>query len=145
MCDPSAGSGALEQMVLAEYLPDNYDAHLSTLWPMLQNKAQVLCDALDENFGASVEYEPAKGGIYLWVTLPENVDTDKLYGLALAQGVEINPGSQWTVKGSDNKNRMRLCFGHPSTDQIKDGIAVLADVCFKEFGVPTHSGNVPRT
>ncbi len=140
-----AGSGALEQMVLAEFLPENFDAHVSGLLPMLKEKADALCEALDEHFGASAEYETPIGGIYLWVTLPENVDTDHLFKAALAKGVEINPGSQWTVDGVANKHRMRLCFGHPSVENIRSGIEVLAQVCFEEFGVPIRSGNLERS
>ena len=139
-----AGSGMLEQMVLAEYLPEHFDAHVTSLLPMLKDKATALCDALDEHFGASVIYDRPVGGIYLWVTLPESVDTDRLYQVALKAGVEINPGSQWTVDGAANKHRMRLCFGHPTILNIREGIARLADVCFEEFGVPVRSGNVAR-
>jgi 2-aminoadipate transaminase len=39
---------------------------------------------------------------------------------------------------------MRLCFASPSHQEIRDGIAVLADVCRKEFGVPTRSANIER-
>ncbi len=139
-----AGSGALEQMVLADYLPGNFDAHVAGLLPVLKAKADALCQSLDEHFGACVEYESPVGGIYLWVTLPENVDTDLLAQAALEKGVEINPGSQWTVDGQANRHRMRLCFGHPSIDTIRDGIAKLADICFEQFGVPVRSGNVGR-
>lgn len=139
-----AGSGALEQMVLAEYLPANFDDHVTGLLPVLKAKADALCDTLDEHFGECVEYERPIGGIYLWVTLPESVDTDRLFQVALEKGVEVNPGSQWTVDGKANRHRMRLCFGHPSIDNIRDGVAKLANICFEEFGVPIRSGNVAR-
>ncbi len=139
-----AGSGALEQMVLAEFLPGHFDNHVSGLLPMLQEKADILCTSLDEHFGASVEYEKPVGGIYLWVTLPKTIDTDRLFQVALEQGVEINPGSQWTVDGAGNKHRMRICFGHPPIGNIREGIAKLAQICFEEFGLPIRSGNVER-
>lgn len=139
-----AGSGALEQMVLAEFVPKHFDAHVSGLLPMLKEKADTLCQALDEQFGTEVEYDSPQGGIYLWVTLPKNVDTNRLFHAALEKGVEINPGSQWSVDGDANKHRLRLCFGHPSVDNIRTGIEKLADVCFKEFGVPARGANVAR-
>lgn len=139
-----AGSGALEQMVLAQFVPDHFDDHVSGLLPMLEEKANTLCDALDQHFGASVEYQRPVGGIYLWVTLPENVDTNRLYAAALAQGVEINPGAQWAVDAAANKHRMRICFGHPPLDNIRTGIEKLAEICYQEFGVPVRSGNVTR-
>jgi len=134
----------MEQMALAEYLPGHFDAHVAGMLPMLQAKAEALREALDAHFGASVEYERPVGGIYLWVTLPENVDTDRLYEVVLAQGVEINPGSQWTVAGAVNRHRMRLCFGHPPIDNIRDGVAKLANICFEEFSVPVRNANVGR-
>lgn len=139
-----AGSGALEQMTLAEYLPKHFEAHLAKTRPILQAKAEALTTALDEHFGAAAEYDAPIAGIYLWVTLPETVNTDRLFHAALKHGVEINPGSQWTVDGAANTNRLRICFGHPSIKTIKDGIAKLAEICFEEFGVPTRSGNVER-
>ena len=140
-----AGSGALEQMTLAEYLPDHYEAHLREILPVLERKAQNLCDALDENFGASADYDAPTGGIYLWVTLPRDVNTDRLFHKALEKGVEINPGSQWTVDGPSNTHRMRICFGHASEENMREGIAKLAQICFEEFGVPVRSGNIDRS
>ncbi len=140
-----AGSGALEQMTLAEYLPKHFDAHLAKTRPILQAKAEALTAALDEHFGAAAEYDPPIAGIYLWVTLPKSVNTDRLFTVAAAQGVVINPGSEWSVDGPANTHRIRICFGHPSIDTIKDGIAKLADICFQEFGVPERSGNIERS
>ncbi|MCK0104418.1 PLP-dependent aminotransferase family protein [Pseudohalocynthiibacter sp. F2068] len=139
-----AGSGALEQIVLAEFLPRNFDNHVEGLLHMLREKANTLCASLDEYFGADVEYRKPIGGIYLWVTFPKSVDTNRLYTVALGQGVEINPGALWTVEGADNKHRMRLCFGHPTNENIREGVAKLAQICFEEFGVPVRSGNVER-
>jgi 2-aminoadipate transaminase len=39
---------------------------------------------------------------------------------------------------------MRLCFAHPSHETIRAGVATLAEVCRKEFGVPARSANVER-
>ena len=139
-----AGSGALEQMVLAEYLPRHFDAHVDALMPMLQAKSEAIVEALDEHFGAAAEYTAPVGGIYIWVTLPENVDSRKLATAAAGEGIAINPGPEWTVYGDQNKNRMRLCFGHPTIENIREGVARLADVCHREFGVPLRSGNVQR-
>ncbi|MBT5919014.1 MAG: PLP-dependent aminotransferase family protein, partial [Alphaproteobacteria bacterium] len=139
-----AGSGALEQMVLAEYLPKHFDTHVNALMPMLQAKSEAIVEALNEHFGASAEFTVPVGGIYIWVTLPENVDSSILAASAGAEGIAINPGPEWTVYGEQNKNRMRLCFGHPTIDNIREGVAKLADVCHREFGVPLRSGNVDR-
>ena len=137
-----AGSGALEQMVLAEYCTPHFATHVPKLTKGLRAKLDTLMEALNEQFGTSAEFEVPKGGIFLWVKLPDQVDTLKLYQAALAAGVSINPGPEWSTDKPWSKSRLRLCFASPSREQIREGVAVLAEVCRKEFGVPTRSANV---
>ena len=99
---------------------------------------------LNEQFGTAAEFDDPKGGIFLWVKLPDNVDSLKLYQAALKEGVAINPANLRLPKRPQSLNRMRLCFASPSHEQIREGIAVLAEVCRKEFGVPARSSNVER-
>jgi 2-aminoadipate transaminase len=139
-----AGSGALEQMVLAEFCQAHFATHVPALTRGLRKKLETLMDALAEQFGTAAEFEDPKGGIFLWVKLPENVDTLKLYQSALAAGVALNPGPEWSVDKGYARPRLRLCFANPSHDAIRAGVAALAEVCRKEFGVPERSGNVER-
>jgi len=139
-----AGSGALEQMVLAEFCAPHFDAHVPKLRRGLRDKLETLMAALNEQFGTAAEFDDPKGGIFLWVKLPDQVDTLKLYQAALAAGVAINPGPEWSTNGGHSRSRMRLCFASPSKDEISRGIAVLAEVCRKEFGVPARIANVER-
>src|ERR1700759_5593837 len=139
-----AGSGALEQMVLAEYCAPHFETHVPALRRGLRAKLDTLMEALNEHFGTAAEFEVPKGGIFLWVKLPDHVDTLKLYQAALAAGVAINPGPEWSVDKPYSGCRLRLCFASPSHEQIREGVAVLADVCRKEFGVPTRSANVEK-
>jgi 2-aminoadipate transaminase len=139
-----AGSGALEQMVLAEYCAPHFEAHVPVLTRGLRRKLDTLMEALNEQFGTAAEFEEPKGGIFLWVKLPDNVDTLKLYQPALKAGVAINPGPEWSVDKGHSKSRMRLCFASPTHEEIRKGIAALADVCHREFGVPARISNVAR-
>ncbi|MCC8970198.1 PLP-dependent aminotransferase family protein [Bradyrhizobium brasilense] len=139
-----AGSGALEQMVLAEYCAPHFSTHVPRLTKGLRAKLDTLMEALNEQFGTAAEFEAPKGGIFLWVKLPDNVDTLKLYQAALAAGVSINPGPEWSTSKAHSGSRLRLCFASPSHEQIREGVAVLAEVCRKEFGVPARSSNVEK-
>jgi 2-aminoadipate transaminase len=139
-----AGSGALEQMVLAEYCAPHFATHVPQLRSALRKKLDTLMEALNEQFGTTAEFEEPKGGIFLWVKLPDNVDTLKLYQSALAAGVSINPGPEWSTDHGHSKSRLRLCFASPSHQQIREGVAVLADVCRREFGVPVRIANVEK-
>ncbi len=137
-----AGSGALEQMVLAEYCAPHFAGHVPKLTRGLRAKLDTLMEALNEQFGTSAEFEDPKGGIFLWVKLPDNVDTMKLHQAALAAGVAINPGPEWSTDKAHAGSRLRLCFASPSREQIREGVALLAEVCRKEFGVPARIANV---
>jgi 2-aminoadipate transaminase len=139
-----AGSGALEQMVLGEFCPAHFDAHQPVLRRGLRKKLDTLMDALNEQFGTAAEFDEPKGGIFLWVKLPEVVDTQRLYGAALAAGVAINPGAEWSTDAAHGRSRMRLCFGNPSPEAIRAGVATLAEVCRREFGVPDRIANVQQ-
>jgi 2-aminoadipate transaminase len=139
-----AGSGALEQMVLAEYCAPHFTTHVPKLTRGLRAKLDTLMEALNEQFGTSAEFEEPKGGIFLWVKLPDHVDTLKLYQAALAAGVAINPGPEWSTDKAHSGSRLRLCFASPSHEHIREGVAVLAEICRKEFGVPARSANVER-
>jgi 2-aminoadipate transaminase len=137
-----AGSGALEQMVLAEYCAPHFSSHVPKLTRGLRAKLDTLMEALNEQFGTAAEFEEPRGGIFLWVKLPDNVDTLKLYQAALAAGVSINPGPEWSTDKAHAGSRLRLCFANPSHQQIREGVGVLAEVCRKEFGVPARIANV---
>jgi 2-aminoadipate transaminase len=110
----------------------------------LHAKLQVLREALAEQFGTAAEFGDPPGGIFLWVKLPDNVDTVKLGQAAAAAGVSINPGPEWSTDKTFTRSRLRLCFAHPDADTIRKGIAVLAEVCRREFGVPLRSANIDK-
>ena len=139
-----AGSGALEQMVLAEYCARHFAEHVPALRRGLRKKLDTLMESLAEQFGTAAEFDDPQGGIFLWVKLPDNVDTLKLYQAALKEGVAINPGPEWSTDRAHSKSRMRLCFASPSHAEIREGVAVLAEVCRREFGVPVRSANIKR-
>lgn len=139
-----AGSGALEQMLLAEYCTEHFDQHVETLQAVLHNKCETIMDALAAEFGTTAEYKPPKGGIFIWVTLPDSIDTTELAERALAQGVALNPGADWSADPDSGRHSMRLCFGHPTIQEIREGVAKLADICHEMSGLPERSGNVQR-
>lgn len=139
-----AGSGALEQMVLAEFCAPHFTTHVPALRKGLRKKVETLMEALNEQFGTAAEFDDPKGGIFLWVKLPDNVDTLKLYQAALKEGVAINPGPEWSTDKAHSASRLRICFASPTHQEIRDGVKVLAEVCRREFGVPARSANVER-
>ena len=123
-----AGSGALEQIVVAEYAAAHFDDHVDALTAVLRAKCDAICGALRNSLPELASFDEPSGGIFVWVALPDGVDTDRLVAPAAARGVEFNPGSGWCVDPGYGASRMRLCFGHLRSDDIAAGIAALADV-----------------
>jgi 2-aminoadipate transaminase len=96
-------------------------------------------ESLNEHIGADAEFDQPKGGILLWVKLPDGVDTMNLYQSALSAGVAINPGPEWSVNKERARSRLRLCFASPSHEEIHAGVAALAEVCRREFSLRTEA------
>lgn len=139
-----AGSGALEQMILAEFCTRHFATHVPKLNKLLAAKLQTLREALAEHFGTAAEFGDPPGGIYLWIKLPDVVDTQKLAQAAAAAGVSLNPGPEWSTDKAYARSRLRLCFANPEPETIRKGVEVLAEVCRREFGVPLRSANIEK-
>jgi len=143
-CRSDSGCGALEQMVVAEYFSQNFGEHVDELSETLKGKLDTMVEALEREFGTAVEPWIPKGGIFLWMRLPDEVDIMKLVKPAADAGIALNPGPEWAVEGADSRSRLRLCFALTSKEEIREGVAALAKVCHEQTGIPAQSGNVRR-
>ncbi len=136
-----AGTGAIEQMLVAEYFGKHFDEHLAELKPRLRAKLDVMADAVEREFGTAAEFTRPKGGIFFWMRIP-GVDTSALFKAANAEGFQFNPGAEWSTMGADAQDCLRLCFALATEDEIRAGVARLAEICRRETGIPARSGNV---
>ena len=123
-----AGTGALEQLALAEYCPANFNAHVERLIVALRAKADAMVAAVRREFGDDVRVLDPMGGIYVWLVFPEGTDTESFQAAANASGIEFNPGAGWSADPAWGRNRLRLCFGAPGIDAIEAGVAELARI-----------------
>ena len=137
-----SGTGALEQMVVAEYFSKHFADHVEELSAVLKGKLDTMVEAVEREFGTAAEPWTPKGGIFLWIKLPDQVDVRKLVQPALNAGVAFNPGPEWAVDGEASKSRLRLCFGLTTKEEIIEGVARFARVCYEETGIPEQSGNI---
>ncbi|MBN9277259.1 MAG: PLP-dependent aminotransferase family protein [Hyphomicrobium sp.] len=139
-----SGTGAIDQMVIAEYCEAHFDNHVVKLRKTLKRKLDAMVEAVGANFGTAAEFDYPDGGIFLWIKLPDSVDTAKLFQAASKEGVTLNPGAEWSVDPAYGQSRLRLCFANPTEQTIREGVAKLAEICNREFGVPTRIANVGR-
>lgn len=131
-----AGTGVMDQMIVGDYFTHHYEDHILEMRSALQRKCDVLSSALRESFGPSAEFEVPRGGMYLWVKLPEGVDSRDLEGPALREGIAFNPGPDWSADPDAAAGYIRLCFALPSEQDIREGVEKLADVFRREGALP---------
>ncbi|MEM7188251.1 MAG: PLP-dependent aminotransferase family protein [Pseudomonadota bacterium] len=136
-----AGTGAVEQMMVAEYFGNHFAEHLEMLKPRLKRKLDVMIEAVEREFGTAAEFTRPKGGIFFWMRIP-GVDTTALAPAATAEGLHYNPGAEWSTMGANAQDCLRLCFALTTEDEINAGVAKLAEIFRRETGIPARSGNV---
>ena len=89
----SVSSPTLPQMVIAEFLESGgYDQHMRRIRREYARNVSLMSDAVMRYFPEGTRLTRPSGGFVLWVQLPENVDSLKLYEIALQGGITLAPG-----------------------------------------------------
>ncbi|WP_213989122.1 PLP-dependent aminotransferase family protein [Sodalis sp. dw_96] len=120
------GTGALDQMIVAEYFTEHFADHISALTLALRHKLDILRDVVQKELGDIATLWLPQGGIFLWVKLPDYVDTRELVAPAEQLGISFNPGSDWAADAENGKNWLRLCFALAGEQELIDGVTQLA-------------------
>ena len=97
-CKTDSGTGALDQMIVAEYFAKHFDKHVAALTGVLKEKLDCMVEAVEREFGTTAEMWKPKGGIFLWLKLPDSVDVRKLVKPAADAGIQFNPGPRVGVQ-----------------------------------------------
>lgn len=118
----SCSSGLLQQLTLSEFLATgDYDRYLKTLRPELQCNAERMSAMVAQHFPRETRTSKPVGGSVIWLELPEKVDSEMLFDLAIEAGISIAPGLIFSPCNR-YRNFIRLSFGHPWSRQIEEGI-----------------------
>jgi 2-aminoadipate transaminase len=103
------------------------DQHVKLIRGVYRERRDVMLQALKEFFPPEVTWTRPQGGLFLWVTLPEGMDSQSLFTSALAENVAFVPGdSFYAGNGPESCRHLRLNFSHPNPEQIREGIRRLA-------------------
>lgn len=94
-----------------------YENHLRHIRRALRENYQRYALAIANFFPEGTKISRPQGGLALWVEFPKEVDTVKLYNLALNQRISIAPGRMFTLQ-DQFQNCMRLCLGLPWTNDL---------------------------
>ena len=104
----------------------DYDRHLKSLRPVLRRNADRMAASVAQHFPDGTRSSSPVGGSVLWLELPGNVDSERLFDAALEAGISIAPGPVFSVCGR-YRNFIRLSFGHPWSDKIEDSVRWLGE------------------
>ncbi len=117
------------QMICAKFL-QQYDlnAHIEGIRDLYRHKAGVMLDALDTYMPKCVRYTRPQGGLFLWCTLPDNIDASVFVKKAVEKKVFVVPGTAFNCDESAPSPSFRLNYSMPSDEQIVTGIQILADL-----------------
>ena len=123
LCPP-----VLDQYIAAEFLSSGaLDRNLKKSIAYYRDKRDYMLALLDKYMSEGVEWTRPEGGLFLFLTLPEEIDSVKLYDRALSAGVAYVAGSFFYPDGS-HRNTMRLNFSFLDKDRMEDGIRILASL-----------------
>ena len=124
-------TNTLAQFIIYEFVKDGkLDEHLAKIRELYAKRLKVMIEAMEHYFPPEVKFTRPKGGMFLWVELPEKVNTTELLPKAVEKNVAYIPGSAFYPDGGGH-NTMRLNYSKPTEDEIEEGIKRLAEV-FKE-------------
>ncbi len=115
------------QRLVARFLAEGHaDAHLEALRHEYRRRKVSLQQALrDELAGLGARWTDPQGGFFLWLTLPEEIDTEDLFAIALEEGVAYIPGPAFSIGGRFS-NALRLAFSAEAPDRAREGVRRLA-------------------
>lgn len=118
-------SNVISQRMVYEYCHRGYlEENLKKLRKMYKRKRDIMLKAMEEYFPDGVKWTKPEGGLFLWVTLPEYIDTKEMFEDAIKNNVAYVVGSAFL----GGKNTMRLNFSYPSDGDIVEGIKRLTKV-----------------
>ncbi|OZI28176.1 2-aminoadipate aminotransferase [Bordetella genomosp. 1] len=115
----------LTQMAVYEIVKDGFlEQHLPNVREIYRKQGQAMLEAITKEFPATVSWTKPEGGMFLWVTLPEHIDSTTLLAAAIEQNVAFVPGAPFYA-GLPRANTLRLSFATVPEDKIRAGIAIL--------------------
>ena len=129
LCTPK-----LNQDICTAFLREyDLDAHFKRIRDYYSEKLKFFLEAMEENFPVDmgVEWTKPEGGLFLWITVPEYINTLELFHMAIEGKVAFVPGEVCYPKDYLKHNTMRINFSYPTKDEIIEGVRRLSTVIRK--------------
>ncbi len=118
----SCSSGLLQQLTLADFVASgDFHRHLKALRPVLNNNAERMSAIVADRFPSGTRMSKPVGGSVLWIELPNDCDSTRLFDAAMDNGISIAPGRIFSPRGRYS-NFVRLSFGHPWSEPTEHAV-----------------------
>ncbi len=101
--------------------------HVKLIRKVYRERRDVMLDSLEEHMPSGITWSHPKGGLFLWTTLPTNLDAKVIFKDAIKKSVAFVPGAVFFAEGGGH-NTMRLNFSNAKPEMISEGISRLSEV-----------------
>jgi 2-aminoadipate transaminase len=139
-------SSSISQYFVSAYFNSGpWEDYVRSLIEIYRRRRDVMLDALAEHLPREAEWTHPEGGLFIWATLPDYIDTTDLLARALEEHVAFVPGRAAYVDGRGG-SAMRLNFSGVGVDDIREGIRRLGEVVREQVELyGTLTGTASRT
>src|SRR4051794_20437850 len=128
-------SSTLSQMMLTAYFEQvGWRDYVETVKEIYRKRRDTMLDALAEHFPRQAEWTRPQGGLFVWATLPDFIDTTDLLARALRENVAFVPGAAAYMDGRGG-NSMRLNFSAVDEDDIREGIRRIGKIVAEQVAL----------
>jgi 2-aminoadipate transaminase len=136
-------SSPVTQMFVAAYFEERaagggpaWHEYVERLKDLYRGRRDVMLQALAEHFGQGARWTTPQGGLFIWATLDERIDTTDLLALARKrEGVAFVPGRAAYVDGRSGSSSMRLNFAGVPDDDIREGVRRIGRAMREQLGL----------
>lgn len=115
----------LNQILVLELVREGFPERLERIRTTYKAKAQAMLEALDREMPKEVAYTRPRGGMFVWMTLPEGLSAEALFRQALEENVAFVPGGPFFANGG-GENTLRLSYATMDRERIAEGVQRLA-------------------
>ncbi len=127
-------TGTLQQRAAAQLLSSfDYDGHIGRLCHLYRQRCATMLEAIANHFPEEVWWTKPEGGMFIWVELPEAIDSELAFQDALNEKVAFVPGKSFFAS-QPRHNFIRLNFSNSKPEAIEQGIARIGNILKRRAG-----------
>lgn len=133
---------SLTQRIAYHSIKDGFlEQHIPVIRKLYANRCHFMVDALTKYMPKEVKFKSPEGGMFIWVELPEGINTTELLAEAVQNKVAFVPGEPFFANNM-KANCLRLAFVTVPEEKIEEGIKILAKLIKQKLGVIDETSTI---